>query len=58
MYRGILTTNNSTRIEKEQDTFIAILREMEALRNEHKHQSITSIDIYEDQKMMASLRLV
>lgn len=57
MYRGILTTKHS-RVEKEDGSFHTILCEMETLKREYIHKGIESIDIFEDEKVVAALRTV
>lgn len=57
MYKGVLTTKHS-RVEKEDDSFHSILHEMELLKREYIHKDIESIDIFEDEKVVAALRVV
>lgn len=57
MYKGIFTTDVG-RIEKEQTVFANLLQDMEALRREFKQQNIRSIDIYENDNIIASLRTI
>ena len=58
MYSGVLTTKNKViRIDRD-ISFVDILKEMEALKKEHSGNDLMSIDIFEDNKAVASLRLI
>ena len=57
MYKGILTTKQS-KIEKEDNSFNVVLHEMEMLKREYIYKNIESIDIFEDGKQVAALRLM
>jgi hypothetical protein len=57
MFRGIITTKYSS-VEKSHSSFVSILREMEMLKQENINRGIESIDIYEDGRVVAALRLI
>jgi hypothetical protein len=57
MFRGILTTKQNT-IETEGGSFTDILQQMEWLKREHSVEGIQSIDIYENDKAIAALRII
>jgi hypothetical protein len=57
MFRGILTTKQNT-IETEGGSFTNILQQMEWLKREHFVEGIQSIDIYENDKAIAALRII
>jgi hypothetical protein len=44
--------------EKTNASFISILKEMEMLKQENINRGIESIDIYEDDRAVAALRLI
>ena len=57
MFRGVITTKYSM-TEKTNASFISILKEMEMLKQENINRGIESIDIYEDDRAVAALRLI
>jgi hypothetical protein len=64
MFRGLLTLkrqylwSDSHFIEKTDTSFNGILGQMEKLKKEYVGQTIDGIDIYEDNKIVAALRII
>jgi hypothetical protein len=64
MFRGLLTLprqhlwSDSHYVEKTDESFPGILQQMEVLKKEYIGQNIESIDIYEDNKVVAALRTI